>query len=425
MDTNPPSFEPRKRRPRPSAEGARIVGKRPNTPLRQSAFANANEPDRPSRSQRTREPAARAATGNPPRFEPRTQTRTPASHEPAAAPARPQPRQTSTAPRPGSSPQVRPSEPESRMTRKHALIAIALIPLVVIASVVGWVGYLYSVGNSNLTTVDALSDAEGTPGSTYLIVGSDEREPGAESTVEGNRADTIMLLHVPRSGPSALVSIPRDTLVTYPDGSMGKINASLQYGGQSGLVTTVETLTGLVVDHYVQIGMSGVENLTDAVGGVELCLDYDVDDPQSGLLWKAGCHLADGETALAFSRMRYSDPLGDIGRTARQRQVVSAIIDKAVSKSTLTSPGRQTELVTAASSVLTVGEGDSLMDIAQAGLAMRSVLGHDGLMGTPPIADLNYTYNGASHVLLDPALADQFWSDLREGELTKDSFASF
>ena len=108
-------------------------------------------------------------------------------------------------------------------------------------------------------------------------------------------------------------------------------NAAYALGGPQLLVQTVEELSGITVDHYVEVAMTGVQELTDAVGGISLCLDYDVQDQLSGLNWTAGCKDGvDGTTALAFSRMRYSDPLGDIGRTQRQRQVVGSIISQAV-----------------------------------------------------------------------------------------------
>lgn len=77
----------------------------------------------------------------------------------------------------------------------------------------------------------------------------------------------------------------------------------------------------------VQFG--GLVKVVDALGGVELCYDQDVNDPYSQLNWTAGCHTADGTTALAFSRMRYADAQGDFGRAARQRQVINAIVKKA------------------------------------------------------------------------------------------------
>src|SRR5699024_8003411 len=152
--------------------------------------------------------------------------------------------------------------------------------------------------------------------------------------VEGSRSDSILVLHVPESGTSSLVSLPRDTLVEIPGVGENKINAAYPLGGAELLVETVEGLLGLTVDHYVEIGRSGPANGVATVGGIELCLDYDVQDEYSGLGWTAGCHVSDGDTALAFARMRYSDPTGDIGRGERQRQVIGGIAEAVASPGT-------------------------------------------------------------------------------------------
>lgn len=289
-----------------------------------------------------------------------------------------------------------------------------------------WAGYLYVYGNDRLGKVDALSGATPTPGTTHLIVGSDERGEAVVDATEGQRADTIMLLHQPESGPTALVSLPRDTLVSYPGSqNRGKLNGAYSYGGPEYLVLTVEELTGLTIDNYVEIGMDGVKDLTNAVGGIELCLDYDVSDPMSGLEWTAGCHVADGDMALAFSRMRYSDPLGDIGRNDRQRQVVSAIISEALSPATLLNPIAQRNLVGSTADVLTVNEGGSLLTVGRACLALRSAMGSGGLMGAPPIQSINHPGPGGSSTVLLAPEADQFWIDLRDGNVDEESFASF
>src|SRR5690606_23456474 len=140
-------------------------------------------------------------------------------------------------------------------------------------------------------------------------------------------------------------------------------------------------------DHYVEIGMAGVRDVVDAVGGVELCLDYDVDDWRSDLVWEAGCHPADGQTALAFARMRYADPEGDIGRTARQRQIVSAIISEVTTPATLLDPRGHVELIDSGLSAIVADEDTGIIDLGRMALAFRSATGNDGLIGTPPIAD--------------------------------------
>ncbi|MBR5951184.1 MAG: LCP family protein, partial [Actinomycetaceae bacterium] len=260
-------------------------------------------------------------------------------------------------------------------------------------AIISWFAYIFMYGNSKLEHVEALSGRADTPGETYLIVGSDKRESGAvDDGTDGQRADTIMVLQLPDTGHAALISLPRDTLVEIPGYGMSKINAAYAYGGPALLVQTVENLTGLTVDHYVEVSMGGVQNLVNAVDGVNLCYDEDVSDAYSGMEWTAGCHDVNGDQALAFSRMRYSDPLGDIGRTMRQRQVVSKVIDKAASSSTLAHPMRQRAIVGAAADNLTTDTGTSLFGLAQAGLGLRFAMGEGGLMGTPPISNMGYWY---------------------------------
>ena len=156
----------------------------------------------------------------------------------------------------------------------------------------------------------------------------------------------------------------------------------------------------------------------DAVGGVRLCLDYDVHDVKSKLKWKAGCHVADGKTALAFSRMRYADPdKGDIGRTERQQQVIAQIGKKVAEPAVLLNPATQVGLADAGLAALVTDTDSGIIDIVQLGLAFRSANGKDGVTGTPPIATIGYrTPAGASAVLLDENLTPEFWAKIRDGE---------
>ena len=85
--------------------------------------------------------------------------------------------------------------------------------------------------------------------------------------------------------------------------------------GKKALVSNVEQITGQKIDHVAQIKFGGLQNVVNALGGIELCYDEDVQDSYSGLNWKAGCHTADGSTALSFSRMRYADARGDSDAT--------------------------------------------------------------------------------------------------------------
>ena len=297
----------------------------------------------------------------------------------------------------------------------------AVVAVLALLGILAWPVGLGIWANGKITHVAALSGATPTGGTTYLLAGSDSREDGAIAAdgTAGARTDTIMLLHVPENGPQALISLPRDTFVEIPGHGGRKLNASYAYGGPELLVATVEGLTGLTVDHYVEIGLGGVRDLVDVVGGVNLCLDYKVRDKRSGLRWNPGCHDVDGTKALAFVRMRYADPQGDLGRAERQRQLVGAVTRKAATFATVVSPSTQVDLVEAGLGAIAADESTSITDLVRLALAFRAATGEGGVTGTPPVADLDYRPGGGagSTVLLDPETAPAFWRDLREGTL--------
>jgi len=297
-----------------------------------------------------------------------------------------------------------------RRKRRHRLRNTLLVLLVI---VLGLGALTWFWIDSNLTRVEALSGAPNTPGRTYLIVGSDARK----SDPDNARTDTIMLLHQPTSGPTALISIPRDSYVEIPGHNPNKINAAYAFGGAPLLVETVEELSGLTIDGYFEVGFQGVASVVDAVGGVELCYDRDVTDKRSKLEWESGCHVVDGKTALAFSRMRYSDPLGDIGRTQRQQQVVSKVTKEAFKPGVVFNPFRLHAVGNAGMDAVKVSEGTSPLGVAQAALAFRSARGDDAVTGTPPIKDMGHRVKGVgSTVLLDPEKIDRFWEKIANGE---------
>jgi LCP family protein required for cell wall assembly len=275
--------------------------------------------------------------------------------------------------------------------------------------------------NGKIQRVDALSGARGTPGTTYLIAGSDARGSGGiNDATTGARTDTILLLHKPASGPTALISLPRDTYAEIPGVGMHKLNAAYSFGGPPLLVQTVEGLSGLTIDHYAEVGFGGVSDIVDAVGGVELCYNRDVDDWRSKMQWTAGCHEVNGEEALAFSRMRYSDPEGDIGRAKRQRQVIGKVGQAMKDPGLLINPAKQVALTDAGLGSLVVDEKTGVIDLAFLALRFQSANGEDGVTGTPPIASLGYNPGTGvgSTVLLGPEEAvARFWTDLRDGKL--------
>ena len=267
------------------------------------------------------------------------------------------------------------------------------------------------------------------PATNILVLGSDSRiSAGDPSQWEAGaqRTDAIMIVQVSGDRQEvSVVSIPRDTWVEVPGYGQAKINAAYSYGGPELLVRTVEELSGLTVDHYVEVGMGGVQEMVDAVDGVEVCLDYDVDDPDSGLTWDTSqgtCQTVDGTKALAYSRMRKSDPTGDIGRGLRQRAVISAVVSKAMGVQTVVNFSRQNALVDAGTQALTIDKDSGTSSLFGMLMAFRSA-SSDGLTGAPPIESLDYEPGGiGAAVLLQDETAPDFFAKLREGELTTSDF---
>lgn len=395
MPVDPPSYEPQgPRRSRPDGGSARPVGK--NRPLRNPQ----PQPDPPSYA-----PGGGHSADSPAALPPEYPVPSRAPHQPPTAEPPPQP----------LPPPERPRPPKRRKSAARGVITFLLILLL------AWPIGLGLWANSQLTHVSALSGATSTSGTTYLLAGSDSRadlaegDPGFDKTA-GARTDTILLLHVPDSGTSSLISLPRDSYVAIPGHENSKLNAAYSWGGPPLLVETVENLSGFTVDHYVEIGFAGITNIVDELNGVELCYDEDVSDWRSDLEWEAGCHEADGTTALAFARMRYADKEGDIGRTDRQRQLIAAITDEAATIPTVLNPVRQVGLVNAGTNSLVVDEDTGIFGLGRLALAFRKATGPDGWSGAPPIASTNYRPGGVgSAVQLDEAQLPQFFEAVAAG----------
>ncbi|WP_407925106.1 LCP family protein [Bifidobacterium choloepi] len=306
----------------------------------------------------------------------------------------------------------------SRADRRHRARTVVVSVLLVIVVVLGiaFAG-LYGWVNSNLNKQEWLTSmADNSKATTWLILGSDERDgtTGDDGTT-GARTDTILVLTKPKSGAASLVSIPRDSLVQV-DGYYMKINAVLGDYGNQAMVGEIEDITGYKIDHVAELSFGGLVKVVDALGGVELCYDDDVNDEKSGMVWTAGCHVADGTTALAFSRMRYSDPNGDFGRAERQRQVIGAIAKKAASASTLLNFGKDKAVAEAVLGALTVDEKTTPFTLVQMLLAFKSASGNDGITGSVYWSDPDYYVDGVgSSVLLDDAQNTELFKELNEG----------
>ncbi|NUR85600.1 MAG: LytR family transcriptional regulator, partial [Nonomuraea sp.] len=195
-----------------------------------------------------------------------------------------------------------PREPKGpRGPRVRGKTVLKIVAGLVVLLLVAAVGLFFWI-DSRLAGIDGvLDDYPGrpadTPGTNWLLVGSDsrkglsaaERKKLATGRAVGQRTDSMMLLHVSDNGDKpTLVSLPRDSAVTIPGRGRDKLNAAYASGGPKLLVRTVETVTGVHIDNYMEIGFAGFVDIVDAVGGVEINVRADVDDPKAGLKLKKG-----------------------------------------------------------------------------------------------------------------------------------------
>lgn len=300
--------------------------------------------------------------------------------------------------------------------KKHyILMTISLLMCIalIVAAIVG--SNTYHWVDSRIQKTHWLTNTNDTPEKTWLILGSDQREGEEAKEITGFRMDSILVLTKPANGHSSLISIPRDSLVSVNNNKM-KINTVAQFFGKPALTKVVENITGHHIDHVAEIRFGGLTHVVDSIGGIELCYNRTVKDRFSGLDWKAGCHHANGNTALAFSRMRYEDPESDFGRAKRQRMVISAIIKKATSKDTLTNFGKVKKLTETGLKSFVFDEKSTPMSLADMAFAFKEATGPNGISGTVYWTDPNYFVPGVgSSVLLDDDKNTKLFDSLSSG----------
>ncbi|MFB0617727.1 LCP family protein [Streptomyces sp. AGS-58] len=276
------------------------------------------------------------------------------------------------------------ARPLRRGLRALKILGVCLSTLILITAGAGWWFYQHLNGNIHSLALDGKGGAEqadafGRTPINILVMGSDGRTSKTDCSLgggcsrtgvqSGSNADVEMVLHISADRSNATVmSIPRDTMTRVPaceDGETGKstsgyygqVNSALQYGPAC-QVATVHRLTGIPVDHFVKLDFSGVVKMSDAVGGVSVCVNADVYDTYSHLKLSRGTHTLKGVAALEFVRSRHGFGDGsDLGRTISQHIFLSAMIRKFKSAGTLTDPSAVYGLADAATKALTVDDG--------------------------------------------------------------------
>jgi LCP family protein required for cell wall assembly len=315
----------------------------------------------------------------------------------------------------------------ARRRRSGLLVMSALSVLVLLASGTSWAitGWM----SGSLNRFDVFSGLEEgdrpeneTGGLTFLVIGSDNRDEMNQEdqnalsvgSTPGQRSDTIMLVRLNHERDRVtVVGIPRDLWVDVPGQGEDKINAAYAYGGPQLTVQTVESVTGVRVDHYVEVDFSGFVEVVDALEGIEVCLPEPIQDPKAHLDMAAGTHEVDGTEALAFARTR-ATARGDLDRIDRQQQVLAAMLDRAMSSETLSDPARLTAFLDTSLSSVTVDEGLDTRTINQLAYQMRDLDLGAVTFTQVPIADMeHWTPRGDVALLWDEPAARDLFADIQ------------
>lgn len=326
-----------------------------------------------------------------------------------------------------------PTDPR-RGWRRVRKVALVLTSISLVLGLIG-AGGLWWVMNRYVADIDRvenvfeglenrpaeLPDDESGDPMTILLVGSDVRSDDATTGVyagedgEASRSDTIMVMRLAGDKKSAeAVSIPRDSWVDIPGHGMHKINAAYAFGGASLLVQTVESVTGVRIDHFALVDFAGFKSMTDALGGV----DVDVAEQTSwyGITFEKGLNHLNGEEALGYVRQREGLPRGDFDRVQRQQNYLRAMFGTVQDRGLLTSPGKLDDFLIAFGKSVSVDDTFGDFDLVKLAFKLRKLKSSSVKFLTAPT--LGTGMEGAQSVVyLDPVRGALMWQAMRDGTL--------
>ncbi|MFE9095242.1 LCP family protein [Streptomyces sp. NPDC007264] len=326
-----------------------------------------------------------------------------------------------------------------RGTRRRALLVAVWLAVGILVLGGTGLGYLYAKLNGNIKSVD-IDQALGAHrpqkidngSENILVLGSDTRSGGNRAlgggTDDGSaRSDTAMIVHIYQGHKrAAVVSVPRDTLVdrprctdakgvTHPAAAGSMFNEAYSVGGAVCVVKTVESITGIRMDHYLEVDFAGFRKLIDDLGGVRVTTTKDIDDKSSHLDLKAGTHTLDGRQALGLVRTRHGVGDGsDLGRIQLQQAFVKALVDRVRHIGVLTDPTRLVDLAdTATKAVTTDSDLASVKALASFANGLKGIGPAHMTMVTMPV---RYDRADPNRVVTARAEARLVWDALRNDE---------
>jgi LCP family protein required for cell wall assembly len=322
---------------------------------------------------------------------------------------------------------LKPEDPP-RAPRRRVLLAAAAV-LLLVGGITGLLLERQRAYDQNIQRIPGVFPAEPdrparAPGraQNWLLVGSDRRAVQATTGLDANeplwrygaqRADTIMLVHLPADrGRVYLVSFPRDAWVPIHGHGNAKLNAAFSFGGPPLLITTIERLTGVRVDHFAILDFEGFRSMTDALGGVTVRVARTVRDPARKVVWPAGTHHLDGARALDFVRQRHNLPGGDLGRIKRQQAFLKALAGQVLDRGTLVNPLKLNAFLEASTKTVSVDESLTISRLRSLAVQFRSLRAGDIVFVTAPVAGMG-TEGRQSVLYPDRAKGQRLYRALR------------
>jgi LCP family protein required for cell wall assembly len=317
--------------------------------------------------------------------------------------------------------------PRSRWQK--ALIVVLVSGLVLGLAAVGlffffterYLGNIDRIANPFQELNDSDRPAPATPKSgepplTFLLVGSDSRDPSGEGP-PGDRADVIMIMRITGERDKVqFISIPRDSWVPIPGNGVNKINAAYAFGGPSLLIQTVENLTAVRIDHFAAVDFSGFKEITDALGGVTVRVAEETS--QGGVTFEKGLNHLNGEEALIYVRQRKGLPGGDLDRVQRQQNYLRAVMNTVFQQNMLTDLGKTDALLVALTAAISVDETFSTANMLGLALSLGGLTQQSLTFLTVPVAGLGRE-GAASVVYIDTGQAAPMWGYLQEDKLAE------
>ncbi|MBT3153299.1 LCP family protein [Streptomyces sp. CHD11] len=327
-------------------------------------------------------------------------------------PRSPRPRPAPQRPSRQSRPGARPSAPPRRKPRWF-LRTVTTLSVVVLAC--AGIGHAVLSGlDEDIARVDPFRDMKNRPeaghGMNILLVGTDGREKIGKEEQEKYRlggtpchcTDTIMIVHISEDRDRAsVVSLPRDSYAETPphtdrlsgrqhEGHPVKLNAAYAEGGPQLTVRTVEKMTRVKIDHYLEVDFTSFMKTVDVVGGVEICTDRRLRDSRTGLDLAAGRHTLEGGEALRYVRARHVDGASDLSRMKRQQHFMAALVERATSSGILLNPMKFRDVTRAVLGSVRADKGFGTGELLDLGRAMRNFSPSSSEFTTVPIAKMGH-----------------------------------